>query len=183
MGKLQELNSRILGANVLLRWGYNLVPVFSLLYYIPARECVRACVYMLRRCDLSLPFSPSPFFSHRPSLWHTFLRAFKRCATWLTLHDNGLCFLKCYNTGYYRFATGSAESSGGTSWRPVPIDIPHQLINIDESIQQNINYAVKSFWTLQSRHNRDTVCWTTVILIEDRSTESGPLKGHLEEFE
>lgn len=30
--------------------------------------------------------------------------------TWLTLRGNGLCFLKCYNTGYYRFPTGSPAS-------------------------------------------------------------------------
>lgn len=52
--------------------------------------------------------------------------------TWLAPHDNGLRFLKCFNTGYYRFATGSPTTTTTTSTEfLLPSSFHRLLLSID----------------------------------------------------
>lgn len=66
--------------------------------------------------------------------------------TWLAPHDNGLCFLKCFNTGYYRFATGSPTTTSTEFLLPSSFHPPDKVsIEADKNLSLFLSLSGRNF--------------------------------------
>lgn len=105
-------------------------------------------------------FSPPPYYIHTrrrrvavscaprltpPSTSFSF-QLLSVTRTWLAPHDNGLCFLKCFNTGYYRFATGSPTTTSTEFLLPSSFHPPDKVsIEADKNLSLFLSLSGRNF--------------------------------------